>query len=50
MTPSGPILLPPGSELVGDSVSLSVACLPIGGSLAESSGAESVSDEDPGKS
>jgi hypothetical protein len=47
MTPSGPILLPPGRKLVGDGASLS---LPVDDSLAESSGAESVSDGDPGES
>jgi len=50
MTPSGPILLPPGRELVGDGVSLSDACLQVDDSLAESSGTESVSDGDPGES
>jgi hypothetical protein len=50
MTPSGPILLSPGRVLVGDGVSLSDACLPVDDSLAESSGAESVSDGDPGES
>jgi hypothetical protein len=37
----------PGRELVGDGVSLSDACL-VDDSLAESSGAESVSGGDPG--
>ena len=47
MTPSGPVLLPP---LVGDGVSSRVACLPVDDSLAESSGAESVSEGEPGES
>ena len=50
MTPSGPILLPPGTVPVGDGVSLSDACLPVDDSLAESSVAESVSDGEPGES
>ena len=47
MAPSGPVLLPP---LVGDGVSLRVACLSVDDSLAESSGTESVSEGEPGES
>jgi len=49
MTPSGPVLLPPGrEELVGDGVS--VSGVEVDDSLTESPPAESVSEGDPGES
>jgi hypothetical protein len=50
MTPSGPVLLPPGRELVGDGVSLSGLLVEVDDSLAESSPPESVPEGDPGES
>lgn len=58
MTPSEPVLLPPspppplplGCALLLVEASLFVVVLPLDDSLAESSGAESVSEGDPGES